>query len=109
MFRVRDAVLRLGNDVPVSIYTDENWWPLPWYLRQNSDVRWSRRVVHDGIPAPIVLASPAFEADLLRKFYEAPPPGQRELYMNLFREPVYLRPGVEVRGFARKSLVDSLE
>jgi predicted membrane-bound mannosyltransferase len=109
VFTIRDAVLRYGLDMPVGIYTRENWWPLPWYLRANPQVRWSREVVTQGAAAPVVLASPEMEPALQKKFYEGPPPGQRELYMNLFREPVYLRPGVEVRGYVRKSLWDSLQ
>ncbi|HYP14921.1 MAG TPA: glycosyltransferase family 39 protein [Bryobacteraceae bacterium] len=109
VFRIRDAVLRYGTKTPIGIYTRENWWPLPWYLRGNPNVRWSREVVPQGAAAAVVLASPDMEPALQKKFYEGPPPGQRELYMNLFREPVYLRPQVEVRGYVRKSLWDKLE
>jgi hypothetical protein len=62
-----------------------------------------------GAAAGIVLASPDIEPSLQKKFYEGPPPGERELYLNLFREPVYLRPRVEVRGYVRKSISDELE
>src|ERR1035441_10359493 len=44
------------------------------------------------------------EPDLARKLYEGPPPGQRELYMNLFRTYVELRPQEEVRGYVAKWL-----
>jgi predicted membrane-bound mannosyltransferase len=109
VFKIRDAVLRFGTKTPVAIYTRENWWPLPWYLRSNPNVRWSREVPLRGAAAGIVLASPDIEPSLQKKFYEGPPPGERELYLNLFREPVYLRPRVEVRGYVRKSISDELE
>ena len=92
---------------PLTVYTKENLWPLPWYLRANRDVRWSREVAAQGAAAPVVLASPEMEPSLQKKFYEGPPPGQRELYLTLFRDPVFLRPGVEVRGYVRKSLWDA--
>jgi hypothetical protein len=92
--------------VPIGIYTRENLWPLPWYLRGHETVRWSGEVVMEGAPPPIVLGSPEMEPALQKKFYEGPPPGEREMYMVLFREPVYLRPGVEIRGYVRKSLWD---
>jgi hypothetical protein len=46
------------------------------------------------------------EPALARKLYELPPPGQRELYMNIFDRRVELRPGVELRGYAAKTLCD---
>jgi hypothetical protein len=56
--------------------------------------------------APLILATPDMEPALVRKLYELPPPGQRELYMNIFERPVELRPQVEIRGYAAKSLWD---
>ena len=44
-------------------------------LRGYPNVRWWREVPADGPPAPILLASPAMEPDLIRKLYESPPPG----------------------------------
>jgi hypothetical protein len=44
------------------------------------------------------------EPALVRKLYDVPPPGERELYVSLFDQPVELRPQVELRGYARMSL-----
>jgi hypothetical protein len=49
------------------------------------------------------------EPDLIRKLYEAPPPGERVLYMQMFPEYVELRPGVEVRGYVSKLLWDQMD
>jgi hypothetical protein len=49
------------------------------------------------------------EPDLIRKLYESPPPGERELYMQMFPEYVELRPGVEIRGYVSKELWDRLQ
>jgi len=112
VFTIRDRVEELasaapeGRNIGIDIYTRENLWPLPWYFRRYSNVRWWRQVAIPGRAAPIVLVSPAMEPDLARKLYEGPPPGRRELYMNLFPAYVELRPGVEVRGYAAKSLWD---
>lgn len=109
---IRDVVARYAgaspeaNNIRIGVYTTENLWPLPWYFRSYPNVRWSREVALAGAAPPIVLASPEMEPALQRKFYEGPPPGQRELYMNLFRDAVYLRPGVQVRGYVRKALWD---
>ena len=49
----------------------------------------------------------------MRKLYELPPPGQRELYMHLFYntedgtvDVMELRPSVELVGFVSRSLFE---
>jgi uncharacterized protein (TIGR03663 family) len=95
-----------GNNLAIDVYTRENLWPLPWYFRAYPNVRWWRDVSPQGRPASVVLLSPAMEEQVARKLYEGPPPGQRELYMNVFPGSVELRPGIEVRGYIAKSLWD---
>jgi uncharacterized protein (TIGR03663 family) len=115
VYTIRDRVEALaqageqGRRIAIDIYSRENLWPLPWYLRGYPNVRWWRAVPAEGRPAPILLASPAMEPDLIRKLYESPPPGERELYMQMFPEYVELRPGVEIRGYVSKQLWDRLE
>jgi hypothetical protein len=43
------------------------------------------------------------------KLYEWRRPGERELYVPIFDHRVELRPGVEVRGYAAKSLWDRVD
>jgi hypothetical protein len=57
--------------------------------------------------APVILVTPDMEEALVRRLYDLPPPGERELYMNVFERPVELRPGVELRGYAARSLVEA--
>ena len=64
--------------------------------------------------APVILIQPSLEEALMRKLFELPPPGQKELYMHLFDQhgretKMELRPGVEIRGFVVKSLWDRYE
>jgi hypothetical protein len=46
------------------------------------------------------------ESALVRRLYDLPPPGERELYVGIFEKPVELRPQVELRGYAAKTLWD---
>jgi uncharacterized protein (TIGR03663 family) len=96
-------------NLTVQIYSRQNLWPLPWYLRRFARQQWWREVRDEAPLAQVLLATPEMEADLVRKIYELPPPGQREMYMWLFKEPLQLRPQVEVRGYVAKSLWDKLE
>jgi uncharacterized protein (TIGR03663 family) len=112
VFEIAGRVLDLsrvhpaGPAMPVQVISRENLWPLPFYLRGLSNVSWSNGV-SDSLPnAPVILLSPDMEAALVRKLYDLPPPGQRELYVSLFERPVELRPGVELRGYARNRLFE---
>lgn len=93
-----------GSAMPVQIISRDNLWPLPFYLRGLSNVAWSNGVSEKGTSAPVVLVTPDMEPALVRKLYELPPPGERELYVSLFTRPVELRPGLELRGYAQSSL-----
>ena len=95
-----------GDAMPIQIFSRENLWPLPWYLRRFSGVQWWNGVPETGANAPLILVTPDMEEALARRLYELPPPGQRELYVNIFDREIDLRPQVEVRGYAAKALWD---
>jgi predicted membrane-bound mannosyltransferase len=102
------AVHPAGHAMPVAIYSKQNLWPLPWYLRSFTSLQWWNGVPRQKPPAPVMLASPDMEPALVRMLYESPPPGERELYMNMFDRYVELRPRLELRGYVAKSLWDRL-
>jgi hypothetical protein len=97
-----------GRALPIQLITRENLWPLPWYLRRYPGARWWNGVSETAPAAPVILATPDMEPALLRKLYDLPPPGQREMYVNMFDRYVELRPRVEVRGYVAKSLWDDV-
>jgi len=91
------------------ICPDNDYWPLPWYLRQFPNIGWWREVDENAPAAQLVIAAPQFEPALMRKFYELPPPGQKYLYVPLFEAYTELRPQIELRGYVRKDLWDRLQ
>jgi len=95
-----------GSAMPLQIISRENLWPLPWYLRGLSGVRWWNGVSDEAENAPVIVVTPDMEPALVRRLYDLPPPGERELYVRIFEKPVELRPQVELRGYAAKSLWD---
>ena len=95
-----------SSAMPIQVISRENLWPLPWYLRRFSAVQWWNGVSDAAANAPLILVTPDMEGALARKLYELPPPGQRELYVNIFDRRIELRPQVEIRGYAAKSLWD---
>jgi uncharacterized protein (TIGR03663 family) len=111
VYRIRDGVAAVarrhpsGKDLPVDIFSTENWWPLPWYLRKYPNVRWWQGAPEKVVPGPLVLLSPAEEDAVATALYENRPAGDRELYGRLFDGTVWLRPGVEVRGYVALSLL----
>jgi uncharacterized protein (TIGR03663 family) len=87
----------------------DDYWPLPWYLRGFANVGWWSEVDEDVPSAPVIIASPGAEPALLKKLYELPPPGEKNLYVPLFDSYMELRPQVELRGFVTKDLWDSYQ
>lgn len=96
------------SKLPIAIVSRENLWPLPWYLRRYPQVQWWNGVSVTAPSAPVYLITPDMEPALTRRLYHVPPPGQRDLYQNLFDRPVELRPGVELHGFASMSVWEGL-
>ncbi len=92
-----------NQGTPIQFFSKQNLWPLPWYLRGMSQQQWRRDVDLTAKPAPLILVTPELEQKLTEWLYEKQPPGERELYMNVFPAPVYLRPGLEVRLYCAKS------
>jgi uncharacterized protein (TIGR03663 family) len=95
-----------GSAMPIQIISRENLWPLPWYLRGLSGVRWWNGVSDEAEAAPVIVVTPETEPALVRRLYDVPPPGERELYMSIFERRLELRPQVELRGYAAKTLWD---
>jgi uncharacterized protein (TIGR03663 family) len=95
-----------GSAMPVQVVSRENLWPLPFYLRGLTNVAWSNGVSDEAKSAPVIVVSPDMEDALVRKLYDLPPPGERELYVSIFERPVELRPQVELRGYATGGLWD---
>jgi len=93
-----------GTRIPIQVFTRQNLWPLPWYFRDYPNVTWWRAVPEQAPRAPLILVSPEMEDEVASHLYERPKPGERDLYVNLFEDPLWLRPGVEVRGYAAISL-----
>ncbi|MFC1555915.1 flippase activity-associated protein Agl23 [candidate division KSB1 bacterium] len=83
-----------------------DYWPLPWYFREYENIGWRDEVDFETAPAPLIVASPEVEPDVIRNIYEFPPPGERNLYVPLFESNTQLRPSVELRGYVRKDLWD---
>ncbi|MBA7483161.1 hypothetical protein ES707_18672 [subsurface metagenome] len=99
-----------GHNLNVEvIYPGDDYWPLPWYLRSFPNVGWWSEVDEEAPAAPIIIASPKVEQALLRKLYELPAPGKRNLYVPLFSSYTELRPQVELRGYVVKDLWDRFQ
>jgi uncharacterized protein (TIGR03663 family) len=86
-----------------------DYWPLPWYLRTFPNAWWLSDVDDTTPAAPVIIALPSVDQALMRKLYELPPPGERNLYVPLFDSYTRLRPQVELRGYVTKDLWDSYQ
>ncbi len=99
-----------AHDMPIQVICpDDDYWPLPWYLRSFKNVGWWDSVNVNGPSAPLIITSDKTEDDLANKLYSHTPVQERQMYMYMFEEPYYmwLRPKVKLLGFVRKDLWDS--
>ncbi|MHC4494746.1 MAG: flippase activity-associated protein Agl23, partial [Planctomycetota bacterium] len=96
-----------GRNMPIDVICPGgDYWPLPWYLRSFTGVRWSNQVVNDTSSAPLIIASDKVENALANKLYTLTPLEERQMYLYLFDRPYYvwLRPKVKLTGLVRKDL-----
>jgi len=95
-------------DTPIYIAATQNdYWPLPWYLRKFKKISWNDSITNDVYKFPIVLASPGLENSLIEKLYTLPPAGTVNLYLPLFDKTINIRPGKEICGYIRKDYFDN--
>jgi uncharacterized protein (TIGR03663 family) len=104
---VNRAVQREGSAVQV-VCGGDDYWPLPWYLRALPHVGWWSGLREGFVPTGVILASPEFEPALLKRIYDTPPPGEKELYVPLFDRAMFLRPGKELRGYVTLNLRNAM-
>lgn len=110
VFRIDSVALSnpQGYNLPVDIiFPGHDYWPLPWYLRDFKNVGYREHVDINQTAAPLILASPLVEKEIINHLYEIPPPGEKHLYLPLFEKYMELRPMVEIRGFIRKDVWDN--
>ena len=92
-----------GNEIYIQVICSGNdYWPLPWYLRDYKNVGWWDHVDTETPLAPLIIASPDLEEHLIDMIYTRPLPGEKYLYVPLFEEHTELRPGVEIKAFVRQ-------
>jgi predicted membrane-bound mannosyltransferase len=83
------------------IVKDHEYWPLPWYFRKWTSIGWHSEIPENGAAAQIVIVSAGQEPDLARALEENPEPGSRPFYIPLWQKELFLRPGLEIRGYRK--------
>ncbi len=92
-----------GKELLIQVICSNNdYWPLPWYLREFSQVGWWNNIDSDTPLSPLMVVSPDLKDLLIKKMYAEPKPGEKYLYVPLFDEGTELRPGVLLDGYVRK-------
>jgi len=84
------------------IAPDDDYWPFPWYFRKYTQMGWWNHLPDAKDIAPLVIINSSLEKELIRKLYIEKKPGYRDLYIPLFDQETYLRPGIEFRGYIKK-------
>jgi len=94
------------------ICPEDEYWPLPWYLRDFPNVGWHNHVP-GGAGAPLIITQPEMEPRLLKRLFEDPPPGQRHLYVPVSPDDKnrdwQLRPHVPLRVYVTLDLWNAFQ
>jgi uncharacterized protein (TIGR03663 family) len=99
-----------GNNVQIHVICpDDDYWPLPWYLRDFPNVGYWNDVTDKAASASLIIASAKVRPQLLTTLYDSALPGQRPLYVPLFDPNTQLRPQVELQGYVPLELWERLE
>jgi len=98
-----------AENTRINVISNENYWPLPWYLRKFKHVGWFSEVNEAYFPATITIASPSLEDEVIDALYRIQPIGARQLYAPLFQECLQIRPGVELRGYITHQLWERMK
>jgi uncharacterized protein (TIGR03663 family) len=86
-----------GNPIFIEIiYPGHEYWPLPWMLRDLSRIIWTDHADFSSVMPDVIFLAPEMQNSLAEKIYAVRP----RLYRPLFTEPVPLRPGALMQGFA---------
>ncbi len=98
-----------GKDTYIEVICPgHDYWPLPWYFRSFSSVAWRDKVAFNEKSAPLIIASPSVETDLMEKLSsDSSPDESSNLYMYIFEEDPYyiwLRPKIQLKGYVRFDL-----
>jgi len=116
IFKVVDKVKRAavlsgyGDNLAISVVcSGSDYWPLPWYLRQFRNVAWESEMNFSRAAEPVIIISPDMQGQLVKKLYELPEPGKKDMYVYLFEQNCELRPNVNLLGFISKELHDVIE
>ena len=96
-----------GKNILIDVTAPKSdYWPLPWYLRKFKNVAWNNEVQNSIYKFPIIISVPEYENQIIEKLYTMPPPGKKNLYVPLFDQYLELRPGIELRGYIQKDVLD---
>jgi uncharacterized protein (TIGR03663 family) len=89
------------------VMTGHGYWPLPWYFRKLENVGWYDHIPDTGSVAAVVVIATELEAEWVRALYDKPRSVKWPFYIPLWKEPLCLRPGVEVEGYARTDIIQT--
>ncbi len=101
---IEDAVIsRFGKSERQAavVMRHNDYWPLPWYLRNLPNIGWYDEVPDSIYKFPLIISEENLEQIIIKKLYAIPSPGEKYLYVPLFRRRYFLRPGKEIKGYVR--------
>jgi len=86
------------------IFTDHEYWPLPWYFRDLPQIGYHSQPSFDIAGSDIIIADIRQEQKLVELMYQKRPPGERDLYLPVLDIPAELRPAAAIQIYIKANI-----
>ena len=99
-----------GYNMPIQVICPQaDYWPLPWYLRQFTNVGWWNKVDESVPVSPLIITSAELQSQVIEHLYNSMPANEKHLYVRFLADSTELRPDVELVGLITKQLADKCQ
>jgi hypothetical protein len=100
--KLTDKIIDYNAGTLISVVVKDNeYWPLPWYVRNAINTSWSSNPPKDIYDFDLIIADTAQLDEISRILYSSREPGERDLYIPLLDKEIQLRPGQFISAYIK--------
>jgi len=102
-----DKLINFKKDILINVIAEDNqYWPLPWYLRRATNISWNDSPKSDIHKFEIIIAEPKYVEQITNLLYKIPKPGEMDLYVPLLEKDSQIRPGKYFSSYIKSDLFE---
>ncbi|MCF8262509.1 MAG: TIGR03663 family protein [Melioribacteraceae bacterium] len=101
-----DNILRYDNMLRIAVIAEDNqYWPLPFYLRKAENVAWNSSPNSELFKFDLILAEPKYIEEITNILYNLPQPGKIDLYVPFTEHEISIRPGLKMTSYIKHDVL----